>query len=728
MASYDILKESIAAVIKENGNQEITGKLLQQTLFAMVNTLGAGYEFAGVADQAVIPGTPDAKLFYVAKGPGTYLNFNNLVVNDGELAFFFIPSGYSSWSKMAVNVVDIVNNLTSTATDKALSAAMGKQIGDNISQLGQKFNELKGPFSLPFITGQYISIPAEGSAIGNPATLAAYNYARINVTPGDTVTIRGVGGDDPRLWAFVDATEKVLSRAEAGADTRSNPAVLTVPTNAAELIVNVYNGAIYSAVYEAQNNLQKDFAERDKKIVSVETAKVSKTPGVNIFTLENAISGKVIKSDGTLGSGDAYFVTAYLKVKPSTAYFYSCGNVNNYPGASGYINFYDADLNLLSTSTSQSRSFSTPANCAFIRASINNKYLLYAMINEGTERKEYDVFSPIGGFPEIGSRFASFINNGKVASNATFSGDGILSNKSFFAVFQIYGTAPLDFKCGFGKGSPYGAGVHITSTEMITYSGASDSVAHTYEHGLALSTKVRVVFSREGDDWVNITLFDDFGNSFSGRNQNSHVGVPYMTNLSENSNTVKMSQSSRDSDKPIIICGDSYWSLKDPRRIPSHLHEWGYNNYELVARPGITGAEILPYIRAIIEGGARPKYIVWAVGMNGGADVNNAVNSTWLSNTQEFISLCLNSGITPVLCTIPSVPTKIHSKLNEWVLSSKFMYIDLASSVSETGTYYWRGWGTENALLSEDEVHPTAKGATILAERILLDFPEIAVL
>lgn len=105
MADYQILKEAVAAVIKDNGNNEITGDLMQSTLFAIINTLGTGYQFAGVADAAVIPGTPDAKLFYVAKGPGTYLNFNNLVVNDGELAFFFIPSGYSSWYKMAVPLV-----------------------------------------------------------------------------------------------------------------------------------------------------------------------------------------------------------------------------------------------------------------------------------------------------------------------------------------------------------------------------------------------------------------------------------------------------------------------------------------------------------------------------------------------------------------------------------------------------------------------------------------------
>ena len=104
MADYQIIKEAVAAVIKNNGNQEITGDLLQTTLFSMINTLGTGYQFAGVADGAVVPGTPDAKLFYIAKGPGVYNHFSNLVVNPGELAIFFIPEGYGSWYKMAVPI------------------------------------------------------------------------------------------------------------------------------------------------------------------------------------------------------------------------------------------------------------------------------------------------------------------------------------------------------------------------------------------------------------------------------------------------------------------------------------------------------------------------------------------------------------------------------------------------------------------------------------------------
>lgn len=89
MANYNSLKAAIVDVIKTNGNKEITGQLLQNSLVAMINSLGAGYQFAGVAIPATNPGTPDYNVFYFA-GPGTYPNFNNATIparNVGLLSY-----------------------------------------------------------------------------------------------------------------------------------------------------------------------------------------------------------------------------------------------------------------------------------------------------------------------------------------------------------------------------------------------------------------------------------------------------------------------------------------------------------------------------------------------------------------------------------------------------------------------------------------------------------------
>jgi lysophospholipase L1-like esterase len=46
--------------------------------------------------------------------------------------------------------------------------------------------------------------------------------------------------------------------------------------------------------------------------------------------------------------------------------------------------------------------------------------------------------------------------------------------------------------------------------------------------------------------------------------------------------------------------------------------------------------------------------------------------------------------------------------------------------VEDDNSKYWKGWGTTDALLDTDEVHPSIKGASILATQVLIDFPEIS--
>lgn len=116
MANYANLKATIDANIKANGTEAITGPVLNSVLTAAVNTLGAGYQFMGVATTSTSPGTPDANVFYIAATPGTYTNFGGLTVADGEVA---ILKYNGSWTK----------EVTGAATAAQLT------------QLGQKVDE-----------------------------------------------------------------------------------------------------------------------------------------------------------------------------------------------------------------------------------------------------------------------------------------------------------------------------------------------------------------------------------------------------------------------------------------------------------------------------------------------------------------------------------------------------------------------------------------------------------
>ena len=87
MANYASLKAAIQDVIKTNGNGEITGAILQQTLLSVVNSLGSEYQFCGIATPETDPGTPDYNVAYIA-GYGTYPNFNNTTVPINKIAVF----------------------------------------------------------------------------------------------------------------------------------------------------------------------------------------------------------------------------------------------------------------------------------------------------------------------------------------------------------------------------------------------------------------------------------------------------------------------------------------------------------------------------------------------------------------------------------------------------------------------------------------------------------------
>ena len=101
MSNYNSLKTAIDANIKQNGKQEITGPVLNSVLNAMVDTLGAGYQFAGIAVSDTNPGTPDAKVFYIANGKGTYEKFGGINVTEDEVVVLYWDA---SWHKVATGI------------------------------------------------------------------------------------------------------------------------------------------------------------------------------------------------------------------------------------------------------------------------------------------------------------------------------------------------------------------------------------------------------------------------------------------------------------------------------------------------------------------------------------------------------------------------------------------------------------------------------------------------
>lgn len=132
--SWSNLKAGISAVVKENNNQEITGANLQNVLITMVNSLGANATYGGIAHPNTSPGTPDGPVFWIASEPGVYVNFGNTEIDNTGIFTW----NEASWSFEELDFgsnIEIVDNLISGGTQKALSAEQGKvlkEITDNI--------------------------------------------------------------------------------------------------------------------------------------------------------------------------------------------------------------------------------------------------------------------------------------------------------------------------------------------------------------------------------------------------------------------------------------------------------------------------------------------------------------------------------------------------------------------------------------------------------------------
>lgn len=140
--NYETLKAAIVDVIKQNGNEEITGDLLQQTLVAMVNSLGAGYQFMGVATPSTNPGTPDQKVFYLASQAGTYISFDNVTVGSEICALRY----NGTWVKESICLFSAItsNFYTKFETDTKLAGKADKDFDAADGNLAQ-FNANGNP-------------------------------------------------------------------------------------------------------------------------------------------------------------------------------------------------------------------------------------------------------------------------------------------------------------------------------------------------------------------------------------------------------------------------------------------------------------------------------------------------------------------------------------------------------------------------------------------------------
>ena len=140
--AYDQIKESIKAVIKENGNYEITGNVLQTVLLSMVDTLGPEYQFLGIATKSTVPVVVEGNSFYITTEVGTYTNFKNsgnttitvnqlgILTSTNGTAWNFTPI-FIGVSKGGGEVFNDYDNNTAVGNNSHAEGAKTNAKGDN---------------------------------------------------------------------------------------------------------------------------------------------------------------------------------------------------------------------------------------------------------------------------------------------------------------------------------------------------------------------------------------------------------------------------------------------------------------------------------------------------------------------------------------------------------------------------------------------------------------------
>ena len=149
--AYDQIKESIKAVIKENGNYEITGNVLQAVLLSMVDTLGPEYQFLGIATKSTVPVVVEGNSFYITAEVGTYTNFKNsgnttitvnrlgILTSTNGTAWNFTPI-FIGVSKGGGEVFNDYDNNTAVGVNSHAEGAQTEAVGNNSHAEGQLTN------------------------------------------------------------------------------------------------------------------------------------------------------------------------------------------------------------------------------------------------------------------------------------------------------------------------------------------------------------------------------------------------------------------------------------------------------------------------------------------------------------------------------------------------------------------------------------------------------------
>lgn len=718
---------------------------------------------AVAASKAVI----DAKLNPDNATPGTFLQINS--------------EGESVWGPAATDaqVADAVTDWldenvptgTTVVVDRSLTvqdaAADAKVTGDEIADLKSAFGEISQPSrnlwpfdsSVTFTRYMYykpggVVLPA-GKYIASAAITSGSGVTsariRFDNNDGTEITYKKISTDGQRhdsptitltedcyaIWLFsandssastgVDATWSDI-QIESGKVSTSYVPHLSARDTVAEKTIADLRDYVNKKIYGNGHLLPDSVGIESFDFVEV---------GTNLFNFNDTknVLG-YITDNGKITPNESYKTSWFIKVSPSTVYYVGGQNINSSYKNAKFICEFDEDLNVVLWSENVSDHFTTQSTTKYIRFTYSSSLLATkcyfgATDWDGNTAPAYTAVIPSeyvegggGGGGEI-----SLPNQYSVSGNLPAGGylknedmaNSICRNERVMFNSDITSFSSLEIGFAwFSTNYKYNRLViDGTNLTVYDYNGNTDVSAH----GLTIENNIQVLVESNFMRKCNITIISN-GQLFKAEGKEldrRRIDFLYAQSIGSTLPNAKLSWTCVDFDKPVWIFGDSYVASYTNKWV-KYLYQYGYDKNVLFdAFPGEDSSESIVSLQHLLTI-AKPKKIVWCLGMNDGSDENSDPSTKWATAQASLRALCEEKGITLILATIPTVPTINHEYKNANVRASGYRYIDFARAVGASSSGVWY-----DSMLSQDGVHPSDAGAKALFGRAVLDVPELMI-
>lgn len=306
MGNYEQLKQAVANIIKANGNQEITGAIMQNALLSIISTIGNNATFAGIATPTTNPGTPDQNVFYLASEPGIYTNFGGIELIDQVIVLI---NKRGNWVK---NDSGIATNAESLKLDARFNLYKMAKFSDNLLNKNGSF-----------IDGKYINgISGNKISLGTNPDYAVSDFIPVKGGSKYLGTEVGEGG---AYSAFFDKNLNAISLFKSNEKS-------TAPENATWCRLSCLKSGLYRAIFSERSEPFTEYIPyNDSFDVELLKRSLNNRFSVDLWEL---INGKYIGVDGSVGSDASFSASDFIpfnikkglffKLQTSTSQYVSC--------------------------------------------------------------------------------------------------------------------------------------------------------------------------------------------------------------------------------------------------------------------------------------------------------------------------------------------------------------------------------------------------------------------